>query len=125
VAPRLFRPPHRRGDARSATSLDRRYKTVAFDDGSSRAFDAILLATGAEPVRLRLPGGDLPHVHYLRTLADSGAIIADARALIAYRKGGRILAVATVFMDAESLAIEAAFERGDLREVERIVKSVS
>jgi NAD(P)H-nitrite reductase large subunit len=74
VAPRLFRPPHRRGDARSrATSLDRRYKTIAFDDGSSRAFDAILLATGAEPVRLRLPGGDLPHVHYLRTLADSRA----------------------------------------------------
>jgi len=50
--------------------------------------------------------------------------LADARALIAYRKGGRILAVATVYMDAESLAIEAAFERGDLREVERIVGSV-
>ncbi|HEV8433525.1 MAG TPA: pyridine nucleotide-disulfide oxidoreductase, partial [Thermoanaerobaculia bacterium] len=50
--------------------------------------------------------------------------LADARALIAYRKGGRILAVATVYMDAESLAIEAAFERGDLREVERIVNSV-
>jgi NADPH-dependent 2,4-dienoyl-CoA reductase/sulfur reductase-like enzyme/nitrite reductase/ring-hydroxylating ferredoxin subunit len=64
--------------SRRATSLDRRYKTVAFDDGSSRAFDAILLATGAEPVRLRLPGGDQPHVHYLRTLADARAIIAGA-----------------------------------------------
>ncbi|HEV8436108.1 MAG TPA: FAD-dependent oxidoreductase, partial [Thermoanaerobaculia bacterium] len=64
--------------ARRVASLDRRYKTVAFDDGSSRVFDAILLATGAEPVRLRLPGGDLPDVHYLRTLADSRAIIAGA-----------------------------------------------
>ncbi|HEX7191041.1 MAG TPA: FAD-dependent oxidoreductase [Thermoanaerobaculia bacterium] len=65
---------------RRTTSLDRRTKTVAFDDGSSRTFDAILLATGAEPVRLRLPGGDLPHVHYLRTLADSRAIVAAATA---------------------------------------------
>jgi apoptosis-inducing factor 3 len=63
---------------RRATALDRRYKTLTFDDGSARAFDAILLATGAEPVRLRLPGGDLPHVHYLRTLADSRAIVAQA-----------------------------------------------
>ena len=35
---------------------------------------------GAEPVRLDLPGGDLPHVHYLRTLADSRALVAKALA---------------------------------------------
>ena len=49
-------------------------------DGSELAFDALLLATGAEPVRLNLAGGDLAHVHYLRTLDDSRAIIANAQA---------------------------------------------
>jgi len=51
---------------------------VALADGSRLAFDRLLLATGAEAVRLPLPGMDLPHVHTLRTLADSRAIIARA-----------------------------------------------
>ena len=61
------------------TALDpaRREITLAAGaDTSQLQYGALLLATGAEPVRLRLPGGDLPHVHYLRTLADSRAIIA-------------------------------------------------
>lgn len=84
--------------SRRATSLDRRYKTVALDDGSSRAFDAILLATGAEPVRLRLPGAELPHVHYFRTLADSRAIIADAK------PGKRAVVLGSSFIGLEVVA---------------------
>jgi NADPH-dependent 2,4-dienoyl-CoA reductase/sulfur reductase-like enzyme/nitrite reductase/ring-hydroxylating ferredoxin subunit len=61
-------------DAR-VTAIDVAKKHVV-TAGKTYAYDRLLLATGAEPIALTIPGSDLPHVHYLRTLADSRAIIA-------------------------------------------------
>ncbi len=62
-----------------ATALDPKARTLTFSDGASLTFDKLLLATGAEPVRLPLPGADQPHVFTLRSFADSRAISARAQ----------------------------------------------
>ncbi|HEY1505105.1 MAG TPA: FAD-dependent oxidoreductase [Stellaceae bacterium] len=62
----------------SVAAIDPRAREVALAGGGKLAYDKLLLATGAEPIKLPLPGADLPHVFTLRTLADSRAIIARA-----------------------------------------------
>jgi NADPH-dependent 2,4-dienoyl-CoA reductase/sulfur reductase-like enzyme/nitrite reductase/ring-hydroxylating ferredoxin subunit len=61
------------------SSLDPGARTVRLEDGSQHAFGSLLIATGADPVRLPIPGADGPQVHYLRSYADSRAIVAKAR----------------------------------------------
>ena len=59
---------------RTATALDLAGHTVTLDGGDSVGFDKLLIATGATPRRLHLPGSDLDGVQYLRRIADSDAI---------------------------------------------------
>ena len=81
-----LRPPEFYSDQRidtftnmSVTAINAKTKEVTLLDGCSLGYGAPLLATGAEPVRLKIPGDDLPHVCYLRTLTDSRRIIEKAK----------------------------------------------
>jgi NADPH-dependent 2,4-dienoyl-CoA reductase/sulfur reductase-like enzyme len=72
---------------------------VRLDDGTDLPYDALLLATGATPVRLdpALERGT-PAVHYLRSLADSRRIVA------ATREGGRAVVIGASFIGIEVAA---------------------
>src|SRR5690606_38571163 len=54
-----------------AVALDASARTVELAGGGRIRFDTAVLATGAAPRRLDLPGADLGGVHYLRTLEDA------------------------------------------------------
>jgi 3-phenylpropionate/trans-cinnamate dioxygenase ferredoxin reductase component len=56
------------------TELDPTRREVAFASGERLRYERLLLATGATPRRLSVPGCELDGVHYLRTLADADAL---------------------------------------------------
>ena len=59
-------------------SLDPKTRTLVLENGTRRDYGALLMATGADPVRLQVPGADHAQVHYLRSFADSRAIVERA-----------------------------------------------
>jgi NADPH-dependent 2,4-dienoyl-CoA reductase/sulfur reductase-like enzyme/nitrite reductase/ring-hydroxylating ferredoxin subunit len=61
-----------------ADRIDLDDRKLLLRGGEAVAWDRLLLATGCSPIRLPIPGADASHVHVLRTLADSRAIISRA-----------------------------------------------
>ena len=82
----------------AATGLDPAAGTVTLDDGDTLPWDRLLIATGAEPRALPVPGGDLPGVLALRTLGDSARLRDVARA------GGRLVVIGAGWIGCEAAA---------------------
>ena len=105
----------------AATSIHPKVRRVDLADGRSVPFGALLLTTGASPVRLEIPGGTLAHVHSLRTLADSQAIVAEAS------HARRVVVLGSSFIGLEVAAslrlrgLEVHVVSPDSRPLERIL----
>jgi apoptosis-inducing factor 3 len=63
-----------------ATAIDLERRQISVAGGEAIAYTKLLIATGAEPVRLEVPGKDLPHVRTLRSFADCRGIIDSTKA---------------------------------------------
>ena len=61
-----------------AVSVDPSAHTVTLDDGSELSYGSLVVATGAHPRVLDVPGADLPSVHTFRTMADALATREEA-----------------------------------------------
>lgn len=79
------------------TTLDIKHKFAELASGERIRYDKALIATGASPTPLSIPGTDLPGVHYLRTFDDALAIRNEAKhAKTAVVIGGGFIGVEVV-----------------------------
>jgi NADPH-dependent 2,4-dienoyl-CoA reductase/sulfur reductase-like enzyme/nitrite reductase/ring-hydroxylating ferredoxin subunit len=103
------------------TSIETAARNVVIAGSRIIPYDRLLLATGAEPVRLPIPGADQPHVHTLRSLADCRAIIGSADG------AGRAIVIGASFIGLEAAAalrardIEIHVVAPEQRPMERIL----
>ena len=88
----------------TVSEIDIRAREVVLAGGDKVPYDRLLLATGAEPVRLSIPGSEQPHVRTLRSLADCHAIIEYANA------SRRVVVIGASFIGLEVTAALRARE---------------
>jgi len=83
---------------RTVTAVDRSAHSVSLDDGSTVAYDKLLLATGSRVRRLDVAGSENSGIFYLRTLSDSDALKA------ALRPGRQVVVVGAGWIGLETAA---------------------
>ena len=132
LRPDEFYAEHRIELLRGKTVERLEASSVVLEGGGERPFDALLLATGAEPIKLDVPGSGGANVRYLRSLRDSRAIIEKAtgarRAVVV---GGSFIglevaaSLRTRNLEVDVVALEAApLERVFGAEVGAFVKAL-
>jgi 3-phenylpropionate/trans-cinnamate dioxygenase ferredoxin reductase subunit len=124
----LIRPPQFFADhhvtahlGQRVAGLERRERQVRLDDGRVLAYDALVLATGSHPRRLKIPGADLTGVHYLRTIAEADRIRAECR------HGGRLVIIGGGYIGLEvaATARELGMEVTVLEMADRVMNRVT
>lgn len=83
----------------TATAIDRDAKIVSFEDGSTQAYDRLVIATGSRVRPLPVPGADLDHVRYLRSIADVDHLRGDVQ------PGRRIAVIGGGYIGLEAAAV--------------------
>jgi 3-phenylpropionate/trans-cinnamate dioxygenase ferredoxin reductase subunit len=89
---------------RNAVGLNTSARELTLDDGETVRYDRLLLATGAEPRHLKIPGSELDGVMYLRSVHDSDALRARLD------QGGAVVVIGAGWIGAEVAA--SATQRG-------------
>jgi 3-phenylpropionate/trans-cinnamate dioxygenase ferredoxin reductase subunit len=88
----------------TVTAINPSERRILADGNKEFGYDRLLIATGAEPRKIDIPGADLDGVHYLRTLSDCDALRQRLDA------GGKVVVVGAGWIGAEFAA--SARQRG-------------
>ncbi len=105
---------------RRVEEISRRDQRLRLDDGSTVAYDALLISTGSRPRRLAVPGADLEGVFFLRTIADVEQIRAE------WAPGKRLVIVGGGYIGLEvaATARELGLEVTVLEMADRVMNRV-
>ena len=96
----------------SVTGVDPGAHELLLNGDRRQGYDRLLIATGAEPRRIQVPGSELEGIHYLRTLPDSERIAARIES------AGRVVVVGSGWIGAE-IAASARQKGCDVTVIER------
>src|SRR4029078_3244010 len=104
-----------------ATAIDRTRRMVEIEGGESLPYDALLLATGAAPRKLALPGSGSRDIQYVRGIADIEAI----RPKVAPGRSAPIVGGGYIGLEAAAMLRKLKLEVTVIEALDRVLKRVT